>query len=561
MHKSKKLVYGRIIRVLERGKILLCQVVVKQEKPTGIRYICTYFMHAKAEGYLPGAPTRVLEPQLAAYDLIPDLFPYLRDYEQVRRVDTHDLPPSGRLAISVDDALQRLAGGEVIGARPLVAACPADPNEERLELKRFQANYGRDGLFQAIVLDPYYPNLTRRTVVMFASKQGISYDAQSDQEPGKIPHEDREQGDPIRQILEEQNGWKFPYYGSVDSTLWFIKAAAMRCRKEDSLEFLQEEITGMDGQTIPLEVSVFNALQWTLGKMDEIEQGFVEFQRKASGGLPIQSWKDSWDSHHHADGRIANPENSIASVEVQVLAYDALLDVAELFPEYADDLLQKATHLKENVMNTFWTEDSQGGYFALGSERNAHSGLVDVFRIRTSNMGWLLNSRILEGDDFDTTQKRESLIRTLFSPDMLNCSGIRTLSTNEKRFKPTAYHNGNVWSWDNYWIAQGLERHGYHGLAWDLYKRIPAVVEAFGGYPEYARGGNEPTPKFNTRTVIVYDGNVESENCVEQPPQEIQGYTVVSAADVAFRLYKGTLPQVTSNPQLAAFEKQILQVV
>ena len=46
---------------------------------------------------------------------------------------------------------------------------------------------------------------------------------------------------------------------------------------------------------------------------------------------------------------------------------------------------------------------------------------------------------------------------------------------------------------------------------------------------------------------------------VEQPPQEIQGFTVVSAAVIAYRLYEGTLPRVTSNQQIADFEKQILQ--
>ncbi len=104
-------------------------------------------------------------------------------------------------------------------------------------------------------------------------------------------------------------------------------------------------------------------------------------------------------------------------------------------------------------------------------------------------MGRLLDSRILEGNDPDIIQKREAVVRTLFSDEMLAASGVRTLSNKEVRFRPGAYHNGSVWLFDTYLIALGLERHGYFGLAENLKERIGRVVTQFNKFPEFAKGG------------------------------------------------------------------------
>jgi glycogen debranching enzyme len=160
-------------------------------------------------------------------------------------------------------------------------------------------------------------------------------------------------------------------------------------------------------------------------------------------------------------------------------------------------------------------------------------------------MGHILNSRLRDGNDPDIQHKKESVIKTLFSENMLNASGIRTLARNEKRFRPGAYHNGNVWLWDTYTISLGLERHGYNELSYELDKRIWNVVDKYRKFPEFARGGDEEEPVLTNRIVDVWDNRYHFKNRLEQPPQEIQAWTV--AAMYAVKYKRGQLLKNTGS--------------
>ncbi len=211
-------------------------------------------------------------------------------------------------------------------------------------------------------------------------------------------------------------------------------------------------------------------------------------------------------------------------------------------------------------MRHLWAEDVKGGYFALGADRAPDDRLRPLL-IRTSNMGHALNSLLLEGDDAETAARREALIRALFAPRLLNASGIRTLAADELRFRPGAYHNGTVWLWDTYYIAQGLERHGYSGLAWALNDRIMAALDRFGKFPEFARGDDGPEPRLNERIVDLWDETHGRVNRVEQPPQEIQAWTVAAAVAIERkreRLQRAGAPTRASNERKRALEEEIL---
>jgi hypothetical protein len=86
--------------------------------------------------------------------------------------------------------------------------------------------------------------------------------------------------------------------------------------------------------------------------------------------------------------------------------------------------------------------------------------------------------------------------------------------------------------WDTYFISQGLERHGYYGLAWDLNARICAVVDRSRKYPEFTRGGEESEPELNAHIIDVWNGTYRRRNRIEQPPQEIQAWTVAAMASI-----------------------------
>lgn len=131
---------------------------------------------------------------------------------------------------------------------------------------------------------------------------------------------------------------------------------------------------------------------------------------------------------------------------------------------------------------------------------------------------------------------RNSIVHQLFTPELLNVSGIRTLATDEVRFRPGAYHNGSVWLWDTHHIAKGLRRLGYTDKADDLDGRILHAVNTTNMFPEYVRGDFSEQPSVNTQTVILWDENAHRENKIEQPPQEVQAWTVAAIVATKQRL-------------------------
>jgi glycogen debranching enzyme len=212
-----------------------------------------------------------------------------------------------------------------------------------------------------------------------------------------------------------------------------------------------------------------------------------------------------------------------------------MLDAADLYDtqiidrhDQAEQLRKQAKLLSKKILEIFWTDD-KGGYFVIGTDRSS-SGNLRQLKIRTSNMGHVLNSRVIDGNDEEHTRKRLAILRQLQSPEMLSVGGIRTLASDEVRFREGAYHNGSVWIWDTHHIAKGARRHRndpkFEKFANDLDNRLLNVVNMIDEFPEYIRGGDKIA--VNTRIIDVYDTKAGRINRVEQPPQEIQAWTVAA---------------------------------
>lgn len=430
---------------------------------------------------------------------------------------------------------------------PSVASLAFDthdvPNVEPTpdHLKLYEVVFGRDSLRVAIELIPSYPQLARATTLRLAELQGTEYNTEREEEPGRIVHEARDKDDLIAKALTEQLGWGWPYYGSVDATPEFIRTLTAYCRRtEENLGFLSQEYTDKSGATHEMAYALDMAVDWILNRLSRNPEGLLEFRSVLPNGIENQVWKDSWDAYHHADGTLANHQRGIASIEVQVTTFDALLDAAHLYENVLDDpqlaatLRRRAEHLKSVILETFWTED-KGGYFVLGTDRDDNGNLRQL-KLRTSNMGHVLNSRLLEGDDPEIVRKRQAVVRHILSPEMLNASGIRTLATDEYRFRPGAYHNGSVWLWDTHHIAKGLRHHHYTTEADDLDTRLLGVIEATKIFPEYVRGDSGDKPSINMMTVVLWDEINQRENKLEQPPQEVQAWTVAAILAIHQRL-------------------------
>jgi glycogen debranching enzyme len=433
------------------------------------------------------------------------------------------------------------------GESPLHTLDSELPAPEHLRL--YEAVFGRDSLRVAIDLITSYPELARGTTLRLAELQGVSYSVDREEEPGRIVHEARVETDPVARELSQRLGWGWPYYGSVDATPEFIRTLTAYCRRtEENNAFLSQEYFDRAGIKRSMAYALDMAVEWIEQRLDSTSEGVLEYHLRPPTNSANrewtdvwnQVWKDSWDAYHHADGTIANHDQGIASLEVQVTAFDALIDAAQLYENILDDnvkataLRNCATSLKQAILTIFWTED-KGGYFVLGTDRDA-AGQLRQMKIRTSNMGHVLNSRLLEDDDPEIVRKRSITMDHLLSPEMLNVSGIRTLASDEVRFRPGAYHNGSVWLWDTHHIAKGFRRHGFNDVANDLDCRMLNIIEITKIFPEYVRGDDSDTPSINHRTIRLWDQVNQRYNKIEQPPQEVQAWTVAAILAIKKRM-------------------------
>jgi glycogen debranching enzyme len=413
-------------------------------------------------------------------------------------------------------------------------------NSEYLHL--YEAVFGRDSLRAASDLIDDYPELARSTLLMLAKLQGVTYDTPREEEPGRIVHEAREANDPKAKQLTAELGWHWPYYGSVDATPDFIRTlVSYTLSQPDTYDFLKERYTDRSGKERSINDALNAALNWIAHRRSQNPEGLIEFKSVLPHGIENQVWKDSWDAYHHSDGTLANHEKGVASLEVQVAAYDALLGAAELYDRLFDNdtraiaLRIQASEMKQAILQYFWTDDKDG-YFVLGTDRDDQGNLRQL-KIRTSNMGHVLNSHLLEGDDMNVVQKRESVINHLLSPELWCKAGIRTLASDEVRFRPGAYHNGSVWIWDTHYIAKGLRRHGYTDDARTIDTNLIDLANTTGLFPEYVRGEQDEIV-LNQDTITLWDESAHRKNVIEQPPQEVQAWTVTAVLDSKHRAWE-----------------------
>ncbi len=313
----------------------------------------------------------------------------------------------------------------------------------------YGAPFGRDALitsWQTLMLNA---DIARNTLKFLAALQGTKVDAWREERPGKIPHEIR-----FGEMASAGEVPHTPYYGSVDSTLWFIILLSEYHRWTADFTLLQELAPALD-----------KALHWctTYGDLDG--DGFIEYMRESERGLINQGWKDSWDAV--VDRRGEFPRGPIALVEVQAYYYLALRRAAGLVrflgnEDGARALGERAESLQRAFLDAFWLPDEDFAAFALDGDKKK-------VRCTVSNPGHCLFTGILPAD------KAVQVARRLFARDMYSGWGIRTMSAQEYPYNPMSYHNGSVWPHDNVIIARGLRR---YGLLDDLCKLAESLYRA-----------------------------------------------------------------------------------
>jgi len=335
------------------------------------------------------------------------------------------------------------------------------------------------------------------------------------EEPGKIHHE----AGPIKiedielarrwQDADDRNSDMLVYYGSVDSTPLFVRLVteyAGYLRGSDdtgkyAYRLMLSRVHNYRGVELSVAEAVSDAVTWICVQLLSSELGLLEYQRRPGQemGLPNQTWKDSLTSYVHLNGELVNTNRPVASIEIQALAYDALLNAAELFendvllanavrisPLQTKNWRLQAAGLQKAVLDHLWLKEQER--FVQAVDRHPKNGHLRPVETPSSNELHLLNSRLF--DDLNKPDKQvylESLIRQAMSDDFLTDIGIRCRAKSQYKLIDFADYHGSwsVWPWESHWVATGLRLQGFSKLADEVDRRILNAFMVSGEYSEY----------------------------------------------------------------------------
>lgn len=497
-------------------------------------------------GRVPGPDAHQLDPDVRARLTSGDAVVVCREL-----ASAFQTPP-----LSTARALLRLGRvdrlDELGAAGPLHAATTADAHGDAdPELRKFEAVFARDALRVTGFIGGFFPRLRWATVHVLARVQGLEHDAVREEEPGKIVHEWRDLTDPVAQRITAESGWGWPYYGAVDTTPMFIRAVAGLLDTDPAAGTV--EVERRDGERCVLADSLAAAVDWLCQRVDDDPNGLLTYRRLNPRGIENQTWRDSWDSLSHADGSVPDHHRPVAALDVQVLAHDALAAAARHLSNRgaegaraAGALQERAHRIRTSVLEQFWAEDDGMGFFAAALDFSP-TGTRRPLRTRVGDMGHLLASELLQDADEDIRGRRDAVIRQIFSPGLLCSAGIRSLHAEEVRYWPGGYHTGSSWLWQSMHIADGLEQHGFALLAKELRDRCQRVHLHTGLLPEFARGDDD-RGILNDRIVDVWQAADRRENRLEQPPQEVQAWTVAGLYNAKRRIGARARALQSPNP-------------
>lgn len=315
--------------------------------------------------------------------------------------------------------------------------------------------FGRDSLLSSWMALPVDRRLALGTLHMLAQRQGAGSNPLTEEQPGRIMHEQR-----AGMASGPTLGARSTYYGTADASALFVMLLDEARRWGTPQDEIAELLPAAD-----------LALSWIITHGDCDQDGFVEYRRATDRGLINQGWKDSWDGINFASGRLAVAP--IALCEVQAYSYGAFRARARLAEAFGDTPLAKEWHdraatLKTAFNTSFWLPES--GYYAVALDADKRP--VDSL---TSNMGHCLWTGIIDED------RATAVAAQLLSPRMFNGWGIRTLAADMGAYNPISYHNGSVWPHDNAITVAGLARYGFLEQAQTVTMAILDAARAFGG--------------------------------------------------------------------------------
>ena len=316
----------------------------------------------------------------------------------------------------------------------------------------FCAPFGRDALltsYEALFLNPELAEQSLRTLAAF---QGKKHDPATEEEPGRIFHELR-----FGEMARAHEIPHTPYYGSIDATPLFVILIDATYRVTGDRAFLGA-----------LRPALLAALRWIDAKSAD-GTALVTYEKRTSGGLDNQGWKDSRAGVSFPDGRRAEPP--IALVEVQGYCADAYRRGARVLDllgegELARTYEARARAFRDRVEREMWLPEEGRYAFAIDGQGRPLPTIV-------SNPGHLLWSRV------PTLERARATAKVLLAPPSFSGFGVRTLARGQTVYNPLSYHNGTVWPHDNAFIARGLSNYDLAEETLQVFEGVYASMAAF----------------------------------------------------------------------------------
>jgi len=257
-------------------------------------------------------------------------------------------------------------------------------------------------------------------------------------------------------------------YGSADSTFLFPWAIRQYVMSTGDLQYLRRRWP-----------AIVNLVDWGLQKdLDGdgfIEHGFTGIATK----LPIQdsTWMDHIDRRKSAN-------------DVQALFYESLAVGSELARLVGDSVSEKrwsarAEELKSKINAEYWNPET-GYYF----DTIRKDGSKDQ-SIRPNALVVLITGAA--GD----SAKEAVVLDRIEKDDMTAEWGVRTLSTQDPKYRPAFYHDGAVWPLVTGWAALAELKLGRTEQAYRYLKSMADRILVENGMFAETYRGDRPEP-FNS---------------------------------------------------------------
>jgi len=326
-------------------------------------------------------------------------------------------------------------------------------------LPTYLALFGRDTLtasWQAALIGP---EMMRGTLSQLAESQAGETDDWRDCQPGKFIHQ-ADKG-PLATLMYNPLG---SYYGDLTVPSFYPVALSTLWHWTGDREAVRR-----------LLGPAMKGLAWL--DSDSKRGHFYTYETRSEQGLKNQCWKDSGDGIVYPDG--SAPPDPIAPCEAQAYVFASKVRMSELLWWLAKDdaerresrrLFDEAMELRDRFNEAYWMEDE--GCFGMGLD-------ADGVLIRSvgSESAHAVAAGIVHHDRAARTIER------LFQPDLFSGWGLRTLSSQHKRFDPFSYHRGSVWPAEQAAFCMGLMRYGSHQRLHQLTKALFEAASLF----EYER--------------------------------------------------------------------------